>query len=228
MAANPKTTRPAFGPEAQARREKREAREAQRKQVLSKAVVDVFTPHASEKPDAHDAALDGGAELATKRSATAVELGRPLRPSERRKLRREHREQAGKPPAGQSAGQRRPDIAARLEPLSPAERDRVIESMAGDPEVQAFVIRKRAELEEAEEEAEYLLAVEREEAALQNIADEEEFDWETLDTVEVEPDEGEPWGAGLTAPEQQALRDLEAAESYGELEASYDSSGEDE
>jgi hypothetical protein len=221
MATPEKTTRE-FGPEAAARRSKREAREAQRKAVLGKAVVDVFTPHASEKPDAHDAALDGGAELATRRSAAAVELGRPLRGSEARKLKRQFRqERAGEQPAGQPAGKRKPDIAARLEPLSPAQRDRVIESMAGDPEVQAFVIRKRAELEEIELEAEYQVALEREEAALQNIAGDEAFDWERLDTVEPEP--AEPWGAGLTLDEQIALRDVEAAETtYGELEASYD------
>ena len=98
--ATPKT-RPAFGPEAQARREKREAREAKRKQVLAKAVVDVFTPHASEKPDVHDAVLDGAEALATKRSTAAIELGRPLRPSEKRAARRELRqERAGTQPVG--------------------------------------------------------------------------------------------------------------------------------
>jgi hypothetical protein len=81
------------------------------------------------------------------------------------------------------------------------------EQFASFPEhVQAFVLKERVRLEEAEEEAEYRLALQREEDSLEAIEAGEEFDWET----EVEPTNDDRYWA-LSAEEEQAAVDVAAA-----------------
>jgi hypothetical protein len=174
MAANPKTTRPEFSPAVQERRAKRAA-QAERTRSTALDALDVGKGWSG--PQATSDVLDGGTELALRQSRAATEAG-PLRGSEQRKLRREFREQP--------IGRRQPSTFEWLEQKTPLERDEWVagEQFASFPEhVQAFVLKERARLEEAEEEAEYRLALQREEDSLEAIEAGEEFDWET----EVEP-----------------------------------------
>src|SRR2546421_199223 len=77
-------------------------------------------------------AIEGGTELATKRATAAVELGRPLKGNESRRIRREVLgEQAGRGPAGQPQP-RRPSLRDRLEAMTPDEREAVLASIKGE------------------------------------------------------------------------------------------------
>lgn len=100
--------------------------------------------------------FDAGVELATKQATAAREAGRPLRPSERREVRREVlAQQAGTKPAGQA---RRPTIDEYLESLSERQRDEIEQSdwfQNLDERHRADVRRRVDALAQVEEEAEY-------------------------------------------------------------------------
>jgi hypothetical protein len=224
----PQQTKREFGPEAAARRQ-RKAERAERTKAVALDALDVGRGGQPVRDP-----FDSGIELGLRRASAAVELGRPLRGSEVRKLKRQFRqERVGEQPAGQSAGKRKASVYDWLSSLTPDQRD---DYQQGEkfarfsPEAQAYFLRQRALLEEAEDEAEYLLQRDREQQALED--DEGRvFNWETLDYEDEEPeaaDEPEPWGAGLTLDQQIALRDIEAAETYAELESTYDFSEEED
>jgi hypothetical protein len=185
-------TRPQFSPEVEARRA-RKAERAERAKAVAADALDLGRGWSG--PTNASRVMDGGAELAVRRASAAVAQGQPLRPAQRRQLRHEFEQR----PGGQPAGQRKPNTRARLEAMTPAERD-AVERTLTDPEVADYVARIRDEVEDAEELAEYMLATEREEAALANIDDGEDVEWESLGAAD----------AGG------------AAETYSELEATYD------
>ncbi|MFL5934982.1 MAG: hypothetical protein ACJ75Q_00555 [Gaiellaceae bacterium] len=151
-----------FGAEAQRRREFKAKRAASMKAAT----------HAALSGDGVDTTMrvrdpifDGAADLATAKAQAAVAKGRPLKLHERREVRREELERQG---SGQPAGQpqrRRPSIRERLEAMSPGERDAAVASVR-DPEVRAYVAGLRDDVERLDAEAEYLVALEGEEALL--------------------------------------------------------------
>lgn len=158
--------------------------------------------------------LDGAEELATKRATAAVEAGRPLRPNERREVRRQVLgDQAGQRSA-QAAKSKRPTIRERLEAMDWEARAEVVESIK-DPKVKAYVARIAADVDQIEEEAEYRAAVESEERSLHNLeAEEEEFDWASASAagegaVEDEGDQAEDtfgaWAPSMTVEEAYGL-----------------------
>jgi hypothetical protein len=110
--------------------------------------------------------------------------------------------------------------------MSESERDRVVASMK-DPEVRLYVARLRDDVNEVEQEAEYLAAVEREEATLATLEDDEPFDWSTATGAQEETivEDGVTWPADMTAEERQAVLDVAAVNAepyYDSLEETYD------
>jgi hypothetical protein len=158
--------------------------------------------------------FDGGAELATARATAALEAGRPLRPSERRQVRREVLGQ----PAGQQAdgqSQRRgPTIDEYLESLSERQRDEIEQSdwfQNLDERHQADVRRRLAVLEEVEAEAEYEFAVWKEEQELAAQEDTEAWPEEEEEEEEEEPD----FSAAALARQSDAAYSDDVAEGWG-------------
>jgi len=177
MAAE-QTTRPGsgFSPEAQARRQ-RKAERAERFKAAALDALDVGRGYTAGEGASR--VLDGAEELATRRATAAVELGRPLRPNERRQIRRETLEQ------GQQQQRRRPTIDEYLERLTQRQRDEIDQSawfQNLDERHQADVHRRLAVLEQIEEEAEYRVARDLEEQALLEEEDQDESSaWDESD-----------------------------------------------
>jgi hypothetical protein len=198
-----------FGPDAQARREKKAEREASWKEKVAEA-MDFGKPRAPVRD-----VFDAGTELATAKANAAVDAGRPLRLNEQREVRRQVLEQQ----AGKSTRKRSSSIDEYLESLSERQRDEIELSpwfRGLDERHQANVRCRLAVLEEIEAEAEYEFQLWKEEQQL--AADEE------AEASEPWPEEDEPederesaWLMGLnpegTSPEEleQARRDLQAA-----------------
>jgi hypothetical protein len=201
---------PAGQPVEERRRHKAE-RDARFKSAVAEA-MDFGKP----RPHLHDPVFDAGAELATKRVTAAVELGRPLRPSERRQVRREVlAEQAGAQPAGQSQ-RRRPTIDEYLESLSERQRDEIEQTdwFRGLDERHRADVRRRVDaLAQVEEEAEYEFQIWKEQRSLANIADaDDDVDWAAAASEETIAAAAETaWSDGLTAAEQRAAEDIAAA-----------------
>jgi hypothetical protein len=199
MATPEKTTRE-FSPAAQARRDRRAAKAARLREVALDS-LDVGRGAWTGPGRAADV-VDAGVELATKQATAAVEVGRPLRPTERRQLRRETLDaQAGKRPVGQASS--KPSLRDRLERMAPSERYEVLNSIQGDRE-RAYVEGLVASIAEVEEEVEYKHATWLEE---QQLAAYEEAEPSTY-----WPEDSAP----LTEAERRAEADL-AEETAGPL-----------
>jgi len=222
-------TKREFGPDAAARRAKtaERAARAERTKAVALDALDV----GRGGPEVHDT-LASAEELATRRASAAIAQGRPLRGRESRAIRQQFREErAGAKPAGQPGGKRKPTIYEWIEALTPDQRDAYQQSEKFErlsPESQAYFLRQLDLVEDAEEQAEYLAAVEREEQALRDEEDARPFNWSTLELEDVEPeaDDDEPpivWGPALTAEEEDAALDVLAA-NYGndDLEEGYE------
>jgi hypothetical protein len=201
-------TMPAGRP-AEERRQRKAERDARFKSAVAEA-MDFGKP----RPQLHDP-FDAGAELATKRATAAVELGRPLRPSERRQVRREVlARQAGTKPAGQS---RRPTIDEYLVSLSERQRDEIEQTdwfRGLDERHQADVRRRVDALAQVEEEAEYEFQIWKEQRSLANIADDDDddVDWAAAASEETIASAAETaWSDGLTEAERRAAADIAAA-----------------
>jgi hypothetical protein len=120
--------------------------------------VDAGALAAPHNPSGYDPVMDGGAEIATARATAAIEAGRPLRPTERREVRRTVlAEQAGAQPAGQPQ-RRRPSVREWLEAMSPEQRaefEFTERFQQLSEQAQAHVLRVRESVDAVEEEAEY-------------------------------------------------------------------------
>jgi hypothetical protein len=163
-----------FGPDAQARRERKAARDASFKAAALDA-LDVGKGWSG--PGRGRDPFEPGVELATKRPSAAVELGRPLKPSERREIKHQvlakqaGKQQTGRPTAGQA---KKPTIDEYLESLTERQRDEIEESgwfRGLDDRHQADVRRRLALLEEVEQEAQYEFDRWREEQELETYED---------------------------------------------------------
>lgn len=206
--ATPEGTRPAFGPEAQRRREFKSARAARTKAAALEA-LDVgrgWEPHGPQQKVADP--LDAGTELAVTRAAAANERGRPLRWQEQRDVRREVlARQAREQPAGQPQ-RRRPTIDEYLESLTERQREEIEQSAwlrSLDERHQAEVRRRLAVLEPVEAEAEYAFQMWKAEQSLEAI----DHDGEWVSRAEWSDDDG--WSSELSEAERRAADDIAAA-----------------
>jgi hypothetical protein len=165
-------------------------------------------------------AFDAGIELGVKRATEAVVAGRPLSLTERRTVRRDvlARQAEAQPQA------KRPSIRERLERMTSEERLAAVASIR-DPEAAAYAERIRIDVEEIDADAEYLVALEREESWLGEHEDEEDIepadelaDWSPgmspaeARVAEHEAAVADPWGsaqASLAAEESEYSDDLE-------------------
>jgi hypothetical protein len=197
--ATPERTTREFGPDAQARR----AAKAERAERLRSTALDSLDVGKGwSGPGRGTDPLDAGAELATKMATAAVQAGRPLRPTERREVRRRSLDaQAGKRPVGQASS--KPSLRDRLERMAPSERYEVLNSIQGDRE-RAYIECLVASIAEVEEEVEYEHARWLEEQQLGAYQDEEPSTYWPEDS------------APLTEAERRAEADL-AAETAGPL-----------
>jgi hypothetical protein len=201
-------TKREFAPETQARID----RKAERDERMRASALDALDVGRgwSGPGRSPDPVFDGGTDLSLRMSDASVRAGRQLRPHEEREIRRELRaEQAGQRAARQPQS-RKPNIRARLEAMSPAERD-AAEATIQDPEVRAYAARIRAEVEAVEEEAEYLAAVDHEERTLAEIEDDEPYDWSVHEGI----------------VDQAAAANDEQAETYIDWEAVTDPNASD-
>jgi hypothetical protein len=157
-------------------------------------------------------AEDGGSDLGLSYSRRAIELGRPLRPSERREVRR----QVLDAHVGANPGQRRPTLRERFERMTPAERQAAIAS-ARDPEARGYLEQLADDVDAIDAQAEFEFQQGLEDEYLAAVEDEPEPEWATEWTPGMSPAEvaatehdaaiGDPWGSA-----QAALADDELAE----------------
>jgi hypothetical protein len=224
--ATPERTTREFSPEVAARR----AAKAEREERLRSTALDSLdVGRGWSGPGRASDVVDAGIAEAVATTSERVALrtargGREVQQAQR-ELAAKKAEVRGQQAAGKPKS-KRPSIRERLEAMSESERDRVVASIR-DPQVRAYVAGLRDDVNEVEQEAEYLAAVEREEATLATLKDDEPFDWSTAtraqeQTVVVD---GVAWPADMTAEERQAVLDVAAVNAepyYDSLEETYD------
>jgi hypothetical protein len=213
----PETTRPAFGPEAQRRREHKAKRAAAMKAAAAEA-LDFGKP----APRVNDSLEAGVTEaLATVNERVALRTARDPRAVQeaQRALAAKKAELRGQQPAGQPQ-RRTPTIDEYLESLSQGQRETIEHSdwfHGLDERHQADVRRRLAALEEIEAEAEYEFEVWKEEHELAALEDTEPW------PEQEEEEQPDFYAAGLARQSEQVNADYsDNVEDGYELEGEVD------
>lgn len=152
---------------------------------------------------------DGGTDLALARAAAAAEAGRPLRGTERRAVR--HEVMAAH--AAAQPQQRRPSLRERLEGMTESERFAAVAKVTPGTRERAYMEHLVRSIEEIDAEAEYIAAVQNEEAWLAAQDDEAELPQESEWTPE--------WTPGLSPAEAlEVEHEASVGDSWGSAQAS--------